>query len=226
VISPSVMSKLPYDVTKDFAGITILGVVPNVLVIAPSQKINTVKEFVSAMKKRSGGMIYAAIVGTITHLNGEHFKKTMGIEGRMVPFKGAPAALTEVMAARVDVYFSPVLPALALLNDKKLVPLAVMGPKRVPLLPDVPTGLEAGYPESLFGLWLGMYAPAKTPRPIIDKLYAETAKALERKEVKEKLTKMGVDQNPMPPDKFDAYVKAQVKQGEELAKLAGVYRSK
>jgi tripartite-type tricarboxylate transporter receptor subunit TctC len=150
----------------------------------------------------------------------------MGIEGRMVPFKGAPETLTEVMAARVDVYFSPILPALPLIGDKKLVALAIMNDKRSELLPDVPTGAEAGYPDSVFGLWLGMYAPAKTPRAVIDKLYAETVKALDRKDVSEKLTKMGVIRNSIPPAKLDAYVKAQVKQGEELAKLAGVFRAK
>src|SRR5262249_7693637 len=120
VIAPSMLGKLPYDVVQDFAGITPLGIVPNVLVISTEQKIETFANFVKVAKSKPGGITYGAVVGSATHLNGEHFKKEMAVEARMVPFKGAPEALTEVLAARVDIYFSPILPALPFINDKKM----------------------------------------------------------------------------------------------------------
>jgi tripartite-type tricarboxylate transporter receptor subunit TctC len=222
VISPSVMAKLPYDVINDFSGVTSLGIVPNVLVISAEQKINTFADFVKAGRSRAGGITFAAIVGSATHLNGEHFKKEMKVEGRMVPFKGAPEALTEVMAGRVDIYFSPILPALALIRDGKLKALAVSATRRVSALPDVPTGIEQGYQGSAFGLWIGLWAPAKTPRDVIGKLYAAIEKALGKPEVRERLAKMGVEPNPLTPEAFDKFTRSEVALNADLARLAGL----
>ncbi len=224
VIAPAVTAKLPYDVLTDFTNITSLGIVPHVLVIAAEQKINSIKGLVEMVKKKPGGLLYGAVAGTAPHLNTEHFRKAMQIDGRMVPFKGAPEALTEVLAARVDVYFSPILPALPFLEgkDSKMVALAVTAAKRVSALPDVPTGIEQGYADSVFGLWIGMYGPAKMPAAIVDKLYAETAKALGKPEVQERLKKMGVEPNLMPPAAFDKYVRKEVEVSAELAKVAGL----
>lgn len=222
VISPAVMVKLPYDVEQDFHGVTSLGIVPHVLVIATEKNIKTIKELVAAVKTRPGGLLYAAVAATAPHLNAEHFKKSMQIEGRMVPFKGAPEALTEVLAGRVDVYFSPILPALPFIEGKKMLPLAVTAAKRVSALPDVPTAMEQGYADAVFGLWIGMYVPVKTPRAVIDKLYAETAKALQKAEVSAKLKQMGVEPNLMTPTVFDAYIKKEIAVSAELAKVAGL----
>lgn len=224
VISPSVMAKLPYDVINDFSGVTSLGIVPNVLVISTEQKINTFADFVKTMKARPGGFTYGAVVGSATHLNAEHFKKEMKVEGRMVPFKGAPEALTEVLAARVDVYFSPILPALPFIRDDKMKALMVAASKRVAALPNVPTGIESGYPGSTFGLWIGMWAPAKTPRDVIGRIYAATEKALGTPAVRERLAKMGVEPNTMPPDAFDKFTKDEVALNADLVALAGLKR--
>ena len=224
VISPSVMAKLPYDVINDFSGVTSLGIVPNVLVISTEQKINTFADFVKAVKSRPGGFTYGAVVGSATHLNAEHFKKEMKVDGRMVPFKGAPEALTEVLAARVDIYFSPVLPALPFIEDNKMKALMVSATKRAGALPNVPTGIESGYPGSVFGLWIGMWAPAKTPRDVIARIYAETEKALSKPEVRDRLKKMGVEPNTMPPDAFDKFTKEEVALNADLARLAGLQK--
>ena len=222
VIAPSVIAKLPYDVIEDFAGVALLGIVPNVLVIATEQNIKTLPDFIKAAKARPNGITYGAVVGSATHLNAEHFRNTMKVEARMVPFKGAPEALTEVLAARVDIYFSPILPALPFIDDKKMVALMVSAAKRVSALPDVPTGIEQGYPGSVFGLWIGAYAPAKTPRDIVARLNAEVAKAMQKPEVQARLKQMGVEQNPMSPQQFDAFTKAEVATNAELAKMAGL----
>ena len=223
-LAPAIMANVPYDVDKDFAGITLVGISPHVLIISASQNIKTLKEFVENVKKRPDGMTYGSVVGSGTHLNGAHFVQQMKLDARMVAFKGAPEAITEVMTGRVDIYFSPILPALSLIRDNKLVALGVTAEKRSALLPDAPTTKEAGYPDSIFGLMFGLFAPGQTPRPIVDKLNAEIAKALADAGVSAKLKSMGVelDAKTKSPAEFDAYIKAQVKTEAVQAAAAGL----
>jgi tripartite-type tricarboxylate transporter receptor subunit TctC len=209
-------------VLTDFTNITSLGQAPHVAIIAPAQNIHTLKELVAAAKSRPGGLVYGAVASTAPHLNAEHFRKAMNIEARMVPFKGAPEAITEVVANRIDIYWSPVLPALPFIEDKQLVGLAVSSRKRSSALPDIPTTFEQGYDDSEFGLWFGFYGPAKMPRDVVLKLYDETAKALANPDVQDKLKKMGIEPQPMHPDEFDAYVRKQVEVDGELARQAGL----
>ncbi len=225
-LAPSIMANVPYDTEKDFAGITLLGISPHVLIVSASQNLKTLKEFVEAVKKRPGGMTYASVVGSGTHLNGAHFVQQMKLDARMVPFKGAPESITEVMTGRVDIYFSPVLPALSLLRDGKLVGLGVTSLKRAAVLPDMPTTREAGYPDSTFGLMFGMFVPAKTPSAVIAKLHAETANALRHPGVAAKLKTMAVevDAEIKSPAQFDAYIKAQIKSEAEQARAAGLQK--
>lgn len=222
VIAPAVTAKLPYDVLTDFTNIMPLGIVPHVLVISSEQKIGSIKELVEAVKKRPGGLVYGAVAGTAPHLNAEHFRKAMQIDGRMVPFKGAPEALTEVLANRIDVYFAPIAAAMPFLEDKKMVPLAVTAERRVTALPNVPTAMESGYSDSVFGLWIGLYGPAKLPADVVQKLYTEITKALAKPEVKDRLAKMGVEPQPMEQAAFDKFVRKEVEVSADLAKLAGL----
>ena len=224
-LAPSLIAQMPYDVMTDFAGVAVLGVSPHVLIIAPSQGIKTIKELVAAAKTRPGGLTYAAVVASGTHLNGAHFVKTMGIEGRMVPFKGAPESITEVLTGRVDIYFSPILPALSHLAEGKLLGLGVSSKTRSAALPNVPTTFDSGYPDSEFGLPFYLYAPGKTPRTIVDKLHAETAKLLSTPAMTKKLTELGIDAMPMSPVELDAYTKRQVKVEGDQAAAAGLAKN-
>lgn len=223
-LAPSIIANVPYDTEKDFAGITLLGISPHVMIISASQNLRTIKDLVEAVKKRPDGMTYASVVGSGTHLNGAHFVQQMKLQARMVPFKGAPEAITEVMTGRVDIYFSPILPAMGLIKEGKLVGLGITAEKRSGVLPDLPTTREAGYPDSTFGLMFGLFAPAKTPRPIVDRLNGEITKALRTPAVAAKLKSMGVDvdQNTMSPGKFDEYIRAQIRTEAEQAKAAGL----
>ena len=223
-LAPAIIANVPYDTERDFAGITLLGISPHVLIISAEQNIKTLQEFVAAVKTRPNGMTYASVVGSGTHLNGAHFVQQMKLDARMVPFKGAPEAITEVMTNRVDIYFSPILPTLSLMKDGKIHGLGITSEKRSGVLPDMPTTREAGYPDSTFGLMFGLFAPAKTPRPVIDKLHAETAKALANPAIAAKLKGMGVDVGAdiMTPVQFDAYIKAQIKTEGEQARAAGL----
>jgi tripartite-type tricarboxylate transporter receptor subunit TctC len=222
-IAPFVQPNVPYDVVRDFAGITPLGNVPNVLVIAPSKNIHTIEELVAAAKAEPGSINYASGgTGTPPHLTAERFRLSAGFAGQHIPFKGAPEALTEVMAGRVDFYFSPITPALPLIRDGQLLALAVSSTRRASALPDVPTTVEAGYPDSDFDFWVGMFVPAKTPHDIIAKLSRETVLALKNSDLQAKLAKLGVEPMIMMPKAFDKRVADEVVLSGKLAKAAGI----
>ena len=168
-------------------------------------------------------MNYVTIgVGSAAHLNSERFRLAANFQAQPIPFKGSPEGLTEVMTGRVDFYFCPLLPALSLIRDGKLLALAVSSSERSPDLPDVPTTIEAGFPNSEYNFWFGVFAPAKTPREIVQRLYEETAKALRDPDVKEKLAKLGVQPMPMTPAQFDDYVRRELDQNAVLVKAAGI----
>ena len=222
VTSPAIQS-MPYDPVQDFAGITPLGNVPLVLVISPDKKIKTLKEFVALAKEKAGSINYAAAgIGTPPHLTMERFRLTSGFEGQLVPFRGAPDALTEIMTGRVDVYFSPITPAMPFIKEGKLLALAVSSAKRASALPDVPTTVEAGFPDTDFDFWIGMAVPKKTPRDLVAKIHQETVKGLEDASVKEKLAKLGVEPMIMTPEAFDARIAKETAIAVTLAKAAGI----
>lgn len=221
VISPSTVANIPYDPIKDFAAVAPLGNLPLVLVIAPSKNIKTVQELVALGKTRP--ITFGSIgVGSPIHLAMERFRLSAGFQEQAIPFKGAPEALLEVMTGRVDVYYAPVTAALPLVRDGKLLALAVSSPVRVAALPGVPTTLESGYANSDYRFWIGVFAPAKTPRDIVTKLNAEIQKALQVPSVRERLAKLGVQPMAMNTGEFDKFVIDELKINAELAKAAGL----
>lgn len=221
VISPSTVANLPYDPIKDFAAVAPLGNLPLVLVIAPSRNIKTVQELVALGKQRP--ITFGSIgVGSPIHLAMERLRLSAGFQVQAIPFKGAPEALLEVMTGRVDVYYAPVPAALPQVRQGKLVALAVSSPTRVPTLPDVPTTLESGYPNSAYRFWIGVFAPARTPRDIVSRLNGEIQKALQVPGVREKLTKLGVQPMAMNADEFGKFAKEELAINAELAKAAGL----
>ena len=139
-----------------------------------------------------------------------------------MPFKGAPEALTEVITGRVDFYFAPITPALPFIREGKLLALAVSGTNRASALPDVPTTVQAGFPNSEFDFWIGAMVPKKTPGDIVVRIHQETVRALEDVSVKEKLAKLGVEPMIMSPADFDARIAREAPIAIELAKAAGI----
>ena len=222
-VTPSTYQNLPYDTLRDLTGITPLGLLPNVLVIAPSKGIGSVKELVAAAKARPGSMNSASVgIGSATHLNAERFRLGAGIEVVNVPFKGTPEALTEVITGRVDYYFCPVNAALPFLKDGKVRALAVGSTKRSLALPELPTTLEAGVPNSDYNFWVGMFAPAKTPREVVSRLYRETVKALRSGDVREKMARLGAEPMDYDPERFNAYLREEIAANAALVKAAGI----
>ena len=222
-VSPSTFAKLPFDTVHDFAGITPISSLPNALVISPSKNIKTLQELLAAARAKPGSINYASAgQGSATHLNAEKFRVAAKIEATNIPFKGSGEAVTEVMAGRVDYYFSPIAPVIGQIKDGQLLALAVGSPQRATALPNVPTTAEAGVPGSEFNFWIGMMAPAKTPRDVVNRLHDEVQKALASPEVKERFAKLGADAWTLKPEQFDAYIKDEIKSNAALVKAAGL----
>jgi tripartite-type tricarboxylate transporter receptor subunit TctC len=199
-------SKLPYNVLNDFVPIALFGVQPNVLVASKQSGFKTVDDLVAAAKAKPGTLTFASAgVGSTSHMAGEKFRIAAKIDVRHVPFR--EGGLTEVMAGRIDYYFIPLAAAASMLTTDKLTALAVSTPKRAPLLPDVPTVAEAGYPAAESNFWVGLSAPAKTPTDIVNKLHDATEKALQVPAVKEHLAKIGVDPELMSLAQFTNFFK-------------------
>jgi tripartite-type tricarboxylate transporter receptor subunit TctC len=211
-----------YDARKDFVAITALASVPNVLVTAPG-KYKSLKEMLEAGRTKQGTLNYASAgAGSGAHLNAERLLMAAGIKAQHIPFKGGPEALTEIMSGRVDFYFVPLPPARGLIAGKKVDALAVSSASRAKALPNVPTTIEAGYPNSEYNFWMGMFLPVKTPAAIVTRLHEETIKALKNPAVIARLDKAGAEPMPLSPAEFDAFVKKEIDINAVLVKAAGI----
>ena len=223
-IAPALYSGLTYDVARDFAAVASFGRTPTALVMAPSKGIKTVQEFVTAAKAKPGKDAFtfaSAGVGSTTHLTAERFRLSAGFEAIHVPFKGG-GFRPEVASGRVDFAFSPIAVAVPDIREGRLLALAVSSRARVSTLPEVPTSLEAGYPNSDYALWLGMFVPVKTPRAIVDRLHQESVKALQNPALRDKLAGLDVEPMSMTPVEFDAFIKEEIIAQAALAKAAGL----
>ena len=222
-IAPALYSNLTYDPAHDFVAVGAIGSVPNVLIIAPSRGIKSVQEFVTVAKSKPDALSFASLgVGSAVHMSAERFRLSAGYQAVHVPFKGGAEALTEVMAGRVDYYFCPIATALPFIKEGKLLALAVSSPTRAAALPDVPTTLESGFPNSDYTFWIGVFAPAKTPDAIVAKLNAALIQAVQAPDVKAKLETLGVVTASQSPAEFDAMVKGELGTYAAFAKTAGM----
>ena len=221
-VTPAINTSLPYDAVKDLAAVIPVANLPSVLVTPPG-KYKSVKDLVDAAKARPGALNYASAgAGSAAHLNAERFKLAAKFEAQHVPFKGGPEALREIVADRVDFYFVPLAVARGLIQEGKLAALAVSSTQRVAALPDVPTTVEAGYPNSEYIFWMGLFAPAKTPAPILERLHKEFAAAIANPAVVEKLAKLGAEPMKMSATEFGALITREVKSNTELVQQAGI----
>jgi len=222
-IAPALYKGLPYDPARDFAAVAPIGISPSVLVVPPAKGMKTAAELVAAAKARPNALNFSSVgIGSATHLSAERFVSSAGVHAVHIPFKGGAEAMTEVIAGRVDFFFGPVALVLPHIREGKLAALAVNTDKRSPALPAVPTLREAGFQDAEYPIWFALFAPAKTPRDIVERLNRETLKALQTPKVREKLTGLGVDPMPMSPDEFAAHVEREVALNAALAQKAGL----
>ncbi|MGZ3311558.1 MAG: Bug family tripartite tricarboxylate transporter substrate binding protein [Xanthobacteraceae bacterium] len=222
-ITPSIYPNLSYDVMRDFATVAAIGNVPNVLIIAPSKGLKTVQAFVAASKAKPGSFNFGSVgIGSAVHLSAERFRLSAGYEAVHIPFKGGAEALTEVIAGRVDYYFCPIATALPHIRDGRLLGLAVSSPRRASTMLELTTTLEAGYLDSDYTFWIGVFMPSQTSADIVAKFHQELQKALQAPAVKEKLAALGVEPMPLTTAEFDAQVKQEVARDATFAKAAGL----
>jgi len=220
-VAPFLYPGLSYDTARDLAGVAPLANLPTVLVVPPSKGFRTLADLVAAAHAKPGSINFGSAAAS-TQLNAERFRRSAKMEAVHIPFKGAPEALTEVVAGRLDFYFSPIAPALPLLREGKVQALAVGSSKRASILPELPTTIEAGFPDSDYNFWVGLFAPAKTPGALIERLHRATTAALQSQEVRERLPKLGAEPMTMTSGEFDALVREELRTNAVLVKAAGI----
>jgi len=220
-LTPAVYPKAPYNAAKDFAAVASFGSLPNVTVISPAKGIKSLQELVAFGKKGSATFASAG-VGSSSHWAVERLRLSAGFNALHVPYKGGPDAIREVVAGRVDFMSFGLASVLPFIRDGRLLALAVSTPKRSSALPDVPTTLEVGYPNSEYLFWNGMFVPTKTPRPIIERLHRELQKTLALPGVKEKLAPMGSEPMPLSPSEFDTLIRKEIASNLAVVKAANL----
>ncbi|GGE49273.1 exported protein [Agaricicola taiwanensis] len=221
-INPSLYSSLPFDPVKDFQPVTLLADAPNVVMVNAESPIKNLDELVAAAKASEKGLSLATPGnGTVSHLTGELFQKTAQVKFNHIPYKGAAAALTDVMGGRVDFMLSSIPTALSQIKAGKLRPIAVSAAKRSPSLPDVPTIGEQGYPGFDAGTWYGLLVPAGTPTAVVEKLNAAANEAIEADDIREKIRQEGGDSYGGTSAEFAALMKADSEKWSKVVKESG-----
>ena len=216
--------KLPYDTMKDFAGVSIVASTPNVLVVGPGLGVKTVKDLIALVKSKPGQFNYSSAgIGSGTHLNGEQFKLEAGLDAQHVAYRGAPEALSDAVAGRVQFAFSPIVVALPFVKDGRGIALAVSTAARTPVLPDVPTMAEAALPGFDFDQWYGLLVSAKTPKPLREQISKEVARIMQLPDVKERLAAQGGIPRYSTPEEFDAFIRVEVDKLGRVVKAANAY---
>ncbi len=216
--------KLPYDTVRDFAGVSIVASTPNVLVVGPGLGVKTVKELISLVKSKPGQLNYSSAgIGSGTHLNGEQFKLEAGLDAQHVAYRGAPEALSDAVAGRVQFAFSPIVVALPFVKDGRGIALAVSTAARTPVLPDVPTMAEAALPGFDFDQWYGLLVSSKTPRPLRETISREVARIMQLPDVKERLAAQGGIPRYSTPEEFDAFIRVEVDKLGKVVKAANAF---
>jgi len=222
-IAPHITKKLPYDALKDFVPISLIATGPFLLLVHPSVPARTVKDIIALGKAEPGRLNYASSgSGTPNHMAMELFKSMAGVDFTHVPYKGAPLAVTDLLAARVSVTFNSIGPVLAHIKAGRLRALGIASSKRSPVLPDVPPIGESGVPGYESGSWMGLLAPAKTPQKIIGQLNAIAMKVVHAPDTHKRLEGLGAIPVGDSPKEFAARIKREWEQSAKVVKTAGV----
>ena len=215
--------KLAYDPNKDLIPVALVVVVPNVLVVGPNVPANSVRDLIVLMKAKPDGFSYGSSgVGSTQHLAGEAFNLAAGTKAVHVPYKGSAQALADLVGGQIQLDFDTTSSAMAFIKGGKVKALAVMSPKRTPELPDVPTMAEAGVPGVEMTTWYGLFVTAGTPKAVVDKLYAETMKAIAQPDVQKRLVGLGGEPGNATQAEFASLVKADFDRFGKLIKDANV----
>jgi len=221
-LSPHVIEQLPYDGQKDFAPVTQLGLTVLAMIVPASLNVRTLKDFIGYAKANAGKVSFASFgLGSTSHVYGEMLKAAAGIDMTHVPYKGAGPAVQDVMAGHATMGIHDLATVGPHIASGRLLALAVTGPKRWPLLPDLPTFAELGYPLEIAG-WNGIMAPAGTPRPIVERLSAEINRIIQSPEGREQMLKFGLLATGTTPDELAEIIRRDTPRWGEVIRRAGI----
>jgi len=221
-INVTLYPKLPYDVMRDFAHITLIAAVPNLLEVHPSVPVKTVRELIALAKSKPGKLSYASSGnGTSIHLSAELFKTMAGVDMLHIPYKGSAPAVTDLLAGQVQLMFDNLPSSIAQVKAGKLRPIAVTTLKRSPALPDVPTIAESGLPGYDASSWFGMHAPAGTPKDIIGKIHGVVTRSLRTPEMIERLSTQGAQPVGNTPEEFTEFLRVEIAKWAKVVKASG-----
>ena len=221
-INPTLYSKLPYDAIRDFAPVSNLALTPQTLFTSPGSPHKTTKELVAAAKAKPGAVSFASLgSGSTSHLTMEMFRSAAGIQLNHIPYKGSPAAHGDVMTGQVAIMFDAIPATLPLIKAGRLRGLGIATQARSPLLPDLPTIAEAGYPGFEAVGWIGLVAPAKTPPAILDKLNAEIVRIFQQPDVKERLNALAFTPVAGTRAEFGAFMKSEIAKWGKAVRESG-----
>lgn len=219
--APSFYTKLPYDTLKDFAGVTVVADVPQVLVVAPALRVKSMRELIELAKSKQLNWASAGF-GSSAYIIGEYFNLAAGIKVVHVPYKTMSEALMNTIGDHVQFVFSSATASVGLVKSGKMIALAVSTKDRIAALPDVPTMSQAGMSNFDFGIWYGLVAPAKTPKAVKDKLSKEVARVLALPDVAERLVGQGATPRWTTPEEFDELIRRDVARLAKLVKATGI----
>jgi tripartite-type tricarboxylate transporter receptor subunit TctC len=221
-ILPHLRKSVPYDTLKDFAPISLISVGPFVLITHPSVPARSVKELIALAKSQPGKLNYASAGnGVANHLAMEMFKQMAGVDITHVPYKGAPQAVTDVLAGHMNMMFNSIAPIVANIKAGRVRVLGIASSKRSPQLPDVPTISEAGVPGFEAVNWFGMFAPAKTPKAIITRVNQAVVKVLRSPDIQAQFIALGADPVGDSPEEFAAFIRRDLERYAKVVKLSG-----
>jgi tripartite-type tricarboxylate transporter receptor subunit TctC len=222
-VNPSLFANLPYDPIRDFAPVGMVAKFPFVIIVSNNLPVHSIKELIALAKSKTGEINFASGGnGTGQHLSAELFKLETGINLTHVPYRGAAPAYTDVISGQVPVFFDNLSSALGQIQSGSVRALAVTGTERSPLLPNVPTVAESGVPEYQYYVWFGLWAPKKTPQPIVEKLNAAVKVALQSPEAKEHIAAAAGVPFDMPLADIDPFVQAEIAKWADVVKRANI----
>lgn len=221
--SQAMGAKLTFDPVQDFAPVTLMGAVANIVVVHPSVPVKSIRELIAFGKSRPGELLYASGgAGGTQHLAGELFKHMTGLNLQHVAYRGSAPAMTAVISGEVAAGFTDMLISVPQVKGGKLRGLAVTGARRAPVIPELPTVGEAGLPGFAVSAWFGLIVPAGTPRDIVGRLQAESARALKLPETVERLSSMGAEIISSVPEEFGAFLRAEREKWARVIKAANI----
>ena len=222
-IAPNMMKKVPYDPVKSFTAIGGVAVAPNILTVSTTSQFNTLRDIITYAQANPDKLSFGSSgIGSVGHLSGEVLRTSASVTMVHVPYKSAGLAYPDMISGNITMVFDTLPSALSHIKSGKAKPIAVLSDKRSPLLPEVPTFAEAGFPEATLHFWFGLHGPAKMPQAVVDKLSDTLQKALASSDLRDRLASLGADPYPLTPEQLQAKTGADFEKLSKVIKAAGI----